>query len=194
MADKSVRKRSAVGAQAAILKAARDRFAEDGFERTTIRAIADDADLDPALVVRFFGSKERLLAAATDVNLRLPDVAAMPRDQIGDMLVRHYVKRWHEPSPLLAIRLRAAAANVAEAERLRETFALQVAPVIAALHPDEDEVQHQKRAGLIATQMLGLGLCLKVLKMDSVMNMTIDEVAAWIGPTIQRYGVDPFPS
>ncbi|MDT5208004.1 MAG: hypothetical protein QOF67_419, partial [Mycobacterium sp.] len=47
-----------------ILAAARQRFAESGFERATIRAIAADANIDPSMVMRYFGSKDQLFAAA----------------------------------------------------------------------------------------------------------------------------------
>src|SRR5262245_18351681 len=59
--------------RAAILAAARERFAADGYERATIRAIAADANIDPAMVMRYYGSKERLFAAAAELELHLPD-------------------------------------------------------------------------------------------------------------------------
>ena len=54
-------------------------FASDGYERTTVRAVAAAADADPALVIRYFGSKEGLFAAATVFDLRLPSLAALPQ-------------------------------------------------------------------------------------------------------------------
>ena len=61
--------------RAAILAAARERFAADGYERATIRAIAADAAIDPAMVMRYFGNKEKLFAAAAEFDLRLPDLS-----------------------------------------------------------------------------------------------------------------------
>ncbi|MFD6811748.1 helix-turn-helix domain-containing protein, partial [Streptomyces anthocyanicus] len=58
--------------RAAILEAARERFAADGYERATIRAIARDAGIDPSLVMRYFGNKEGLFAAASEIDLALP--------------------------------------------------------------------------------------------------------------------------
>src|SRR3984885_14721486 len=51
---------------ARIVAAARDEFAEQGWAGTTIRAVARTADVDPALVYHYFGSKEGLLDAATN--------------------------------------------------------------------------------------------------------------------------------
>src|SRR5919197_3958281 len=80
--------------RAAILAAARDRFAADGYEKATIRAIAADARIDPALVMRYFGNKEKLFAAAAEFDLRLPDLTALPRGSVGKALVKHFLERW----------------------------------------------------------------------------------------------------
>ena len=68
-------RRSSEHTKAVILAAARERFAESGFERATIRAIAADANIDPSMVMRYFGSKDRLFAAAADFDLQLPDLS-----------------------------------------------------------------------------------------------------------------------
>ncbi|MFC7615369.1 TetR/AcrR family transcriptional regulator [Actinokineospora soli] len=52
--------------KAAILTAARERFATDGYERATIRSIAADANIDPSMVMRYYGNKEKLFAAAAN--------------------------------------------------------------------------------------------------------------------------------
>ena len=64
--------------KAVILAAARERFAESGYEAATIRAIAADANIDPSMVMRYFGSKERLFEAALAIDLRLPDLGDAP--------------------------------------------------------------------------------------------------------------------
>src|SRR5882724_4641435 len=80
--------------RAAILAAARERFATDGYERATIRAIAADATVDPALVMRYYGTKEGLVAAAAEFDLRLPDFTVMSKKAIGTALVEHFLTRW----------------------------------------------------------------------------------------------------
>lgn len=170
--------------RAAILTAARERFAEDGYERATIRAIAADAGIDPSMVMRYYGSKERLFAAAADFDLQLPDVRAVPRDELGDALVRHFLGRWEGDETLTAL-LRAAATNDAAAQRMRELFGAQLLPVAVTVAPDPAEAP--ARAGLVATQMIGLAMCRYVLRLPPVAAMTTDEAAAWLGPTLQRY-------
>jgi AcrR family transcriptional regulator len=170
--------------RAAILVAARERFAADGFERATIRAIAADARIDPSMVMRYYGNKEGLFAAAADFDLRLPDLGDTPAERVGTALARHFLHRWEDDETLMAL-LRAAVTKEAAAERMRSVFAQQVGPVAARLAPDPS--QAATRAGLIATQMLGFALCRYILRLPPVVGLTPEEATAWLAPTIQRY-------
>ena len=67
----------------AITEAARQLFRDRGYERTTVRDIAAAAEVDPALVIRYFGSKDQLFAHSAEIRLDFPDMAALPRDEIG---------------------------------------------------------------------------------------------------------------
>ena len=179
-----VRRRRSDATRAAILSAARERFAADGYERATIRAIAADAAIDPAMVMRYYGSKERLFAAAAEFDLRLPDLAAVPVDQIGEVLVRHFLDRWESDETLTAL-LRAGVTNEAAAQRMRSIFTTQVGPALAVLCPDPAQVP--VRAGLVGTQVLGLALMRYVLCLPPVAQMSHDEVVGWLAPTVLRY-------
>ena len=172
------------GTRAAILTAARERFAADGYERATIRAIAADAGIDASLVMRYYGSKDKLFAAAAEFDLRLPDAAGLPRDRAGAALVGHFLRRWEEDETLQAL-LRAAVTNDSAAQRMRDIFGTQLGPALAAIVDDPAEVP--TRAGMIAAQMLGLALCRYVLCLPSVASLGHDDVIAWLGPTVQRY-------
>src|SRR5206468_3186096 len=125
----------------------RARFAADGYERATIRSIATDAGIDAAMVMRYFGNKDCLFAAAAAFDLRLPDLAAAPPGERGARLAQHFVALWAGPDAGggLAILLRAAATNVAAAERMRAIFVEQVLPMVAAVAP----ARPAERAALI---------------------------------------------
>jgi AcrR family transcriptional regulator len=178
------RPRDSDGTKAAILAAARERFASGGYERATIRAIASDAAIDPALVMRYFGNKEKLFAAAADFDLRLPDLTALPRGQVGAAFVAHFIDRWEDDDTFMAL-IRVAVTNEAAATRVREVLAGQVAPVIAAL--SGEPARAGLRAGLVASQILGMALCRYVLRLPPVVAMTRADVVGWLGPTVQRY-------
>src|SRR3989441_5959229 len=148
-----------------ILAAARKHFAAYGYERATIRAIAADAGVDPALVMRYFGTKEKLFAAAAEFDLRLPDLAAVPRDAIGSLLVGHFLDRWESDDTLQAL-LRAAVSHQVAVARLRAIFATQVMPALAPLW--QDRATAATRVGPVATPMLGMALCPYVLRLPPV--------------------------
>lgn len=166
----------------AILAAARERFSSDGYERATIRAIAADADIDPAMVMRYFGNKEKLFAAAAEFDLRLPDLTGTPRDEIGRRIATHVLDRWDGDETLMAL-LRAAVTNPAAADRMRDIFATQLGPAMHAIAPDDPAT----RAGLVATQVLGLALTRYVLRLSPVVAMDRDTLIEWLAPTLQRY-------
>jgi AcrR family transcriptional regulator len=179
-------KRSSSATKARILDAARQLFGRDGYELATVRGIAAVAQTDPALVIRYFGSKEGLFAEAAAFDLRLPDMSALPRGTWGAALVQHFLERWEgEPGDhALRILLRTAASNPQAAERMRKIFSRQLLPAVAHIAPAEEA---ERRAGLVATQMLGFALCRYVLGLPSVVSMDWDTAAIWLGPTIQRY-------
>jgi AcrR family transcriptional regulator len=177
--------------RAAILTAARRRFAADGFERTTIRAIAADAGIDPSMVMRYYGSKDGLFAAAADLDLHLPDLATVPRDKLGETLVRHWVALWEgdRSDELLTVLLRSAVTNEGAAEQLRAVFGAQVAAAVATVVDDPAEAP--SRAGLVATQMLGLALCRHILRIPPVVALDVETLIASVSDTVQRYLTAP---
>jgi AcrR family transcriptional regulator len=186
--------------RATILEAARRRFGREGYERATIRAIAADARIDPSMVMRYFGSKQGLFAAAAEIDLRLPDLRGAPRSRLGERLVAHFLSRWEGVSaaPLsqpagpggeqghvdeaLLVLLRAAVTNEDAAERMRAMLD-QVASIVVAVAPDLPEA----RAGMVDSQILGLALCRLVLRLPAVTELDHDTLVARFGPTIQRY-------
>jgi AcrR family transcriptional regulator len=179
--------------RAEIMRAAQARFAADGYQKATIRAIAADAGIDPSMVMRYYGNKARLFAAAVDIDLRLPALSAVADGELGNALVAHFLRRWEgEPGDrALLVLLRSAATDDSAAERLRGMFHDQVAPAVLTLVGDPAEAT--ERAALIATQLLGLALCRHILRLPPLVSLSPDAVVAWIGPTIQRYLTAPFP-
>jgi AcrR family transcriptional regulator len=170
--------------KAVILAAARQRFAESGYEAATIRAIAADANIDPSMVMRYFGNKDQLFAAAAEFDLRFPDLSEVSPDEIGRALVTHFLTRWEEDDALVVL-LRSSTTNAEAALRMKDIFAAQLMPAIAKFVPDDAP----RRAGLIATQVLGMALCRFVLRLPPVVAMSSEELVEWLGPTLQRYAI-----
>ena len=168
--------------KAAILAAARQHFAAYGLEATTIRAIAADAGLDHAMVLRYFGSKEKLFRAAVGPPVSLPDLTAVPRAEVGVALARAFVERWRDAdtSPILLLTARS---THPVADRLHEAYRDEIAVAVAALgHPD-DAVE---RASLAASHLIGLAIGRYQL-FDDLRDMDDDTLVEHIAPALQHY-------
>lgn len=188
------------GTREAILAAARARFGDLGYDRTTIRGIAADAGVDPALVHHFYGTKESLFVAAMrlPVNpLEILDAALAPgaRDPgtgPGEHLLRIVLKVWDVAemrATFLGV-LRSATTSEQAAAMLREfatgTILSRIAEEARQAAPDGDE-DAEYRAALVASQVLGLALTRYVLELDALRQVSADDLAAAIGPTLDRY-------
>lgn len=181
--------------RASILAAAREAFREHGYDAAGVRMIAALASIDPAMVIRYFGNKEGLFLAAVDVDLELPDLVAIGKSRRGEALVEHLLSRWEGPeeNDVLITLLRSAATNDVAADRVRKVFAKQVRRTLSAV-VDQEELD--RRAALVATEMLGLALTRYLLRLPVVARQTTAEIVRDHGHSIQRHlhGVLPSPT
>jgi AcrR family transcriptional regulator len=185
------------GTRAAILAAARQEFADRGYDGATIRAIAAGAGVDPALVHHFYGTKERLFAAA----MQLPVVpseritAALTAKtrpagrSMGEHLVASALALWEGADmrePFVGL-LRSAVTSDQAAEMLREFLTEAILGPVASVAGGADPGTAAFRASMVASQMLGLAVARYVLKFGPVASASQEELVAAIGPTIDRY-------
>lgn len=175
---------------ARILGAAREEFAQNGWAGTTMRAVARAADVDPALVYHYFGSKEALLDAATTPPQRwLESVAATwatPVDQLGPALLRLMLGAWAdaEIGPVLRAVLLTAAHDETTREKLRRVVE---GSLIGASQVGTDGADRSRRSGLVSSQIMGLAMMRFVWRVEPVASMTDDELVAAVAPNLQRY-------
>jgi AcrR family transcriptional regulator len=178
------------GTRQAILDAARARFAEHGWDRATIRAIASDAGVDPALVLHFFGSKQVLFTAAMswpfDTDAAVEEVASGPRSQLGRRLASFFLSIWEDPErrePLMVM-LRAATTNEQAAALLRESLmTLFLAPLGERLEMPDAEL----RMSLCSSQLIGLGTARYVVAFEPLASLEPERIVELVGPNLQRY-------
>lgn len=175
---------------ARIVAAARDEFAQHGWAGTTIRAVARAADVDPALVYHYFGSKEGLLDAATNPPQKwLENVAKIwttPIEDLGAALLKLMLASWADAeigSTLRAI-LQTAAHEPSTREKLRRVVE---GSLMGVSQLGSDERDRLIRSGLISSQMMGFALMRYVWKIEPIASMTDDEAIAAITPNLQRY-------
>ncbi len=178
--------------RAAILAAARDHFGRHGYDRASIRAIAAQASIDPSMVIRYFTSKQALFAAAVDVDLLMPDLTAVPASRRGRRLVEHFLARWEGElsDDVLVILLRTAVTDEHVAERLRTVFTGQVRQALQPIVEDD----LQRRAALIASQLMGIAVTRYLLRLPGMADRTMAGLVADVAPTIQRYLAGKLPA
>jgi AcrR family transcriptional regulator len=182
------RPRNAIQTRADILAAARRRFGTEGYERTTLRAVAADVGVDAALVIRYFGTKQDLFAAAADFTIELPDLSGVAPDEVAGMLLSGFFAVWEEDETFVAL-LRAAMTSSIAADTLREVFAAQVAPKLITATPDHP----QQRIGLTGAFIIGLAATRYVLANPPVANISRDELSRWATPVIRQLLTGPAP-
>ncbi|OBA92926.1 TetR family transcriptional regulator [Mycobacteriaceae bacterium 1482268.1] len=178
----------------AVLRAAKQRFASEGYEKTTLRAIADDARVDPSMVLYLFGSKAELFRE----SLRLiidPDalVAALAEgdDDIGTRMVRTYIGIWEDADTAASMvaMLQSATSNSDAHEAFRAFMQNYVLTAVSgALGGGE---QARLRAMLAATNLVGTAMLRYVIRIPPLSTLATDDVVALIAPSVTRYLTAP---
>jgi AcrR family transcriptional regulator len=180
----------------AILAAARALFIERGYERATMRAIAARAGVDSALVHHYFGSKDRLLAAALRFQAvdAVPALVAAGLDGLGERLIRGAFELYDslpagELGALIGL-LRTATTNEDAASLLRESFETGgFAQVAAALHLPQPAL----RVALAGSILIGLAMARYVVHLEPIASADVDSLVAWYAPALQRCLAEPLP-
>jgi AcrR family transcriptional regulator len=178
------------GTREAILDAARRVFAEHGYQRATIRTVAELAGVDPALVHHYFGTKQGLFVAAVRLPInpveQLSALLADDPEQVGERLIGTFLTVWDhaaDQSPLLAL-VRSAVGDDQAAAMLREFITEELLGRIAHQLGSPNA---RLRATLVGSQLIGLMMARYVIKVEPLASAPAAQVAAAVGPTLQRY-------
>jgi AcrR family transcriptional regulator len=174
----------------AILAIARRGFATRGYEATSLRDIAAQAQVDPALIIHYFGTKEALFAAATVLPDGLAELlqglAVLPLPDFARALVRAYLELVDSDGSRNAIiaLVRSAVSNDSAAGMLREFLTTVLLPAIGRHtgHPDA-----QLRASLVAAQLIGIAAQRHVIRLEPLVKASPEEIAALVAPAIEQY-------
>jgi AcrR family transcriptional regulator len=181
--------------KAAILAAARERFAASGFGGTTIRAIATEAGVDAALVHHYFGSKDDLFVAAlalpVDPRAVIGAAVAGPAEEAAEKLIRTFLSVWDDPGfqPALLATVRRILEPGGD-KLIREGFLpVVLIPVGEQLGIDRPEL----RMPLVSTQVIGLILARYVVRVEPIASLDPEQLVAIYAPTVQRYLTGELP-
>jgi AcrR family transcriptional regulator len=170
----------------AVLDAARVRFASDGFDATTIRGVAAHAGVDPALVMRFYGSKEGLFAAVleqlADLSETLLASLAGSQSGMGERLTRAYFELWEKPATGNTLRslVRAAIGS----PRASATFQTYLTGRLTG-----SGIPAPKRLGFVlaASHLFGAAVGRYIVQAPALVDLSLDELVRLISPAVDRY-------
>jgi AcrR family transcriptional regulator len=184
------RRRGASTTRADLLEIARRRFAEAGYEATSMRGIAAEAGVDPSVVVHFFGSKDGLFRAAVgwpfDPAHLTAEIMVKGGDDLGAGVARTFLGYWDDPvtGPALLALLRSATSHETSAGLLREFLGRRLFQHVTSLldGPDVD-----LRIDLAAGQLVGVAVLRYGLRVEPIASRSIDELVEWLAPTLNGY-------
>jgi AcrR family transcriptional regulator len=170
-----------------ILKAARVIFGRDGYDHATIRAIAAEAKINPAMVMRYYGNKESLFAAATHYGVNPEAFASVPKNRLGEALVRYMVNAWEDPDtgPTRRAVLLTALSN--ETVRAKYLHQLQSQYITAVLKQVAPTKRAHEAIALMRTQILGMMMTRYILRVPAMVALRRDTLIREIGRVVQSY-------
>ncbi|MGV0643583.1 TetR family transcriptional regulator [Mycolicibacterium sp. XJ2546] len=180
----------------AVLAAAKKRFATEGYDKTTLRAIARDSHVDPAMVLYLFGSKAELfresLRLIVNPDVLIAALTGAPGDDpdIGTRMVRAYLRIWAEPDtgPTMVAMLQSATSNSDAHEAFRGFMQNYVLTAVSGVLGGDENAR--LRAMLAASQLVGMAMLRYVMKIGPLAALPDDEVVRLIAPTVTRYLTD----
>jgi AcrR family transcriptional regulator len=172
-----------------ILAAAKRIFGRDGFDVATIRAIAAEADINPAMVMRYFGSKELLFAAVTTLKIDRGYLARVPKGKIGEAIIRDGLDRWDDPQwgdNVIAM-VRTSMSNPAAREKFNNGYLGSLAALQDALLEHHGIKLPRETVAMIATQALGVLIARYVLRLEPLVKLPRETLIREVGKSLQSY-------
>ena len=179
-----------------ILSSARELFARNGIDKTSIRAIAADAGVDPALVHHYFGTKTQLFAAAIHIPIDplavIGPLREVPVERIGYTLPSILLPLWDSElgKGFIATLRSILAGNDVSLVRsfLQEVIAAEVGSRV-----DNPPGSGRIRVQFVASQLVGVVMARYILELDPFRSLPVDQIAETIAPNLQRYLTGDLP-
>lgn len=185
------RRGSGADSKGMILAAARRLFSERGFDGTSLRQVAREARVDPAMVHHYFSGKDQLFVSSVELPEEAETVLAGVEDldaaERGEEIVRAMLSLWESPAQRgLVAFVRGTIGSKAKTALLSEILDRTILSRILAGVPGTPE-EARIRGDLIATQMAGLLLMRYVVRLEPLASAAPQDLVRMVSPNIQRY-------
>ncbi|MCV7195311.1 TetR/AcrR family transcriptional regulator [Mycobacterium angelicum] len=179
-----------------ILASARELFAHNGIDRTSIRAVAAKAGVDAALVHHYFGTKQQLFAAAIHLPLDPMDVLVpmreTPVEELGYKLPSLLLPLWD--SELGAGLIATLRSLISGSEvSLARSFLQEVISVEVGSRVDDPPGSGMIRTQFVASQLMGVVMARYIVKIEPFASLPAEQIAQTIAPNLQRYLTGDLP-
>ena len=182
------------GTRAAIMQAALNLFSRDGYDKVSLRAVAREADVDPALVHHYFDSKAELFSRSVlDTELRpeaiLERISSGPADEIGRQSVREFIAAWQTPgaSDRFTAMFRAAVNDEGARRPLVEFLNREI---FVKLAQSQGHANATIRANLAVSALLGFVMARDILEIPAMTNLPEDALIDGLGAALQQHLVE----
>ncbi|MFJ9381330.1 TetR/AcrR family transcriptional regulator [Streptomyces sp. NPDC101455] len=183
--SESVREQRRARTRAAILEAARQEFSRHGYQKATIRSVAEQAGCDPSLVMQHFGNKQQLFRAASQVDLDIAAVAAGPAEELSERFIRVVFEQLDKRPEATAATLRSMLTHDESAEEAGKLFNLEQMirdrSSAGVVHDERDKLRGQ----LVGALTLGAAITRYVLKFSAVEQADVDDLVACLRPAVE---------
>lgn len=185
------------GSRERILVSARELFARNGIRNTSIRAVAAAAGVDSALVHHYFGTKEKLFAAAVHIPIDPMDIIGplreIPVDELGYRIPSTLLPLWDsEIGAAFIATLRSILAG--EEINLFRTFIEDVITVEIGSRVDNPPGSGTIRVQFVASQLVGVVMARYILRLEPFASLPPEQIARTIAPNLQRYLTGDLPN
>lgn len=179
-----------------ILSSARELFARNGIDKTSIRSIAAAAGVDSALVHHYFGNKQQLFAAAihipVDPMVVLEPLRRTPIEELGYVLPMLLVPLWDSEmgdSLIATMRSLLTGSDVSLIRSfLQEVIVAEVAPRV-----DNPAGTGRIRVQFVASQLVGVVMARYIIGLEPFASLPPEQIAKTIAPNLQRYLTGELP-
>jgi AcrR family transcriptional regulator len=181
-----------------IVDAARRVFAEKGYDGTSLRAVAREAGVDPALVHHYFDGKASLFVTAMALPFDPRAVKQQAESPVfsGAKVIETFLAMWDRAEGTgssFTSCLSAMAASSSVADAMRE-FVNERVWSARPPNPGEKEAVSRQRTAMISSQLMGLAFVRYILRAPPISTASPRQIGQWIGPTLDRYALEPLPS
>jgi len=185
------RRRGSAASRDEILDAAKQLFAEHGFEGTSLRQVARAAGVDPAMIHHFFNGKDELFALSVELPVDpgqvLSGVDGSDPARRAELIIRAVLRLWESPAhPSLVAFLRGTLGSTAKTALMRQVINRTVISRVTAGIPGTP-AEVALRGDLVATQMVGLMMVRYVIRLEPIASAAPEEIVRLVAPNVQRY-------